>query len=188
MRFAGLRSERGATGVEYALGLALFVLLIIGGLELVQRGAEETLAEDRSATLRTEHLGTVAPTTSSPSTVPGPSPTVSTTTTTTNPTSTSSSSTTTSTTSSTTTTTVANPVLRVSCVDTTCTFWVDNAPPGSTYSWTSTEGAGSGTASSFSHTRPRNAGDYQVTVRLGNGWSATARIDCPQGNHPCEAA
>lgn len=114
--------DRGATAVEYALGMALFLVVVIGGLQAVQSGAEDQLASDREAVAQTEHLGTVASTTSTASTVPGPTTTASTTTT----------ESTTTTTGPTTPTTVYGGVVTKICSGDTCSFGLN---PAATASW-----------------------------------------------------
>ena len=115
------KSDRGATLPEYSLLIALFILAVIGGLQALQDGAQDEFAAQKVDISDTGPTGTIAPTSTTAATVPGPT-TTSTTTTTTAPT--------TSTTGSTTSTTqpYSGTVGRV-CNGNQCTFSISPTPP-----------------------------------------------------------
>jgi hypothetical protein len=149
--------------VEYALVLGLLVTALTVGLQVLQRGATDELAAGKTQIGTARTGGLVAATSTTGSTVPGP--------------------TTTSTSSSTTSTTLA-PSITASCSAATCTFSVSNPPSGVTsYSWTMNPASQTGTSATFSHTRAKNAGDYTVTVTMQPGSvSASRSVSCTNGN------
>lgn len=175
--------------MEYALGLGLFVLAVSGGLQLVQSAAEDELAADQAAIAETEHFGTVASTTSTPATVPGPTTTASTTTSLATTTTTTLGPTTTTTVGPTTTTApAAPPVLSATCSGRSCTFTVTGAPAGATYAWTrGSTPVQNGPSPTWSYAPGNNgATSYNVVVTVSPGSTThSATVTCAGGGGRC---
>jgi cytoskeletal protein RodZ len=173
------RSDRGATAVEYALALGLFVLVVIGGLQLVQSNAEQELAADRASIAETEHFGTVGSTTSTPSTVPGPTTTAPTTTTE----STTTTEPTTTTASTTPTTAPYGGVVTKSCSGDTCSFGLS---PSASATW-SISPSGSSVIQSGSPPGPvrfKKDGTFTVTANVAGTLKTTSVICVEVGSGP----
>lgn len=179
--------DRGATAVEYALGVAVFVTLIIGALEFVQeRSADRFEAQQEAIAAGSE--SDIVTTTS----VPGTSTTLGATTTTTASTTTTVGVTTTTvapttTTAAPTTTTTAPPTITGGCPSNrSCSFTLNNAPAGTTHTWTiSTGGSGSGGTTYTSGTISSGSKTITVVWTTPSGQTFTKVITCGSGNSKC---
>lgn len=161
------RSERGATAIEYALGLGLLLVPLIVGI-----GALEDASADRLEA-RSDGISAPGDVGGVPTTLPS-----STTSSSTSSTSTSTTVPDTSTTSSTSTTTGSATMTATGCEASDCNFTVSGAPQGSSFTWEvlGTDGklangsaspvSFTGTSASFT-TRFSRPGSYRIQVVVG---------------------
>jgi Flp pilus assembly pilin Flp len=151
-------SDRGATLVEYALLVALFGLVVVGGTRVLQDRARDRY--ERTGAAITEVAGVVIehPPDGDGDEDPDddtPSPT---------------------------------PTVSKSCPSNrSCSFNLTNAPPGVSFVWASSIGgssAGSGSGSSHSASLPNGPGTYSVTFTWATG-QASGSASCGNGGSAC---